>query len=385
MTRARITAPVSAAFVALLAVACPQAIHGLGDLDGGVDAGDGGSPPPTSDAGPPGTDAGGKDAGLPSDSGPATDAGSSDAGDRPILWGTMAGANNRYLHDVHGSAPNNVYAVGDLGQIHRFDGAQWTVVYQDNSNLSLHGIWVAPTGEVFAAGEGMIVSCTSGCTQPSDFVRTSANATLYGVCGLSAQQVYASGVAGNPGVYGALWQRSGGTWSAVSTNNGTFYNTKCWVAPDGAVFAAAQSKAVRFKSASFVAEPVDYTGWSASDIANQFFEDVWGDGTSVFAVGSRRRIIGRNPATGNWSFVFNPNGVNTFLTVAGPGPGEAFAAGRFITGQQLALWRGTGWAFAPNARDSVEIWGMWAATRDEYFAVGGVTSSFTGVILHGTR
>jgi len=64
-------------------------------------------------------------------------------------WNTLISTGTMY--GIHGSGVNNIYAVGNSGTIRHFDGKTWTkepVI--TNSNLS--GVWVSPSGKVYAVG-----------------------------------------------------------------------------------------------------------------------------------------------------------------------------------------------------------------------------------------
>ncbi len=378
------TPPVPLAALSVCLVAgCPQAIHvdgadgGLGD--GGVSASDGGGV----------TDSGSADAAVSNDGG--SDGGSSsgqDAGNA-LTWGAMAVSLPEQPEGVQGSASNDVYVVTAVGFIFRFDGSQWTQVFKDPSNYDYHSVWVDPgTKEVFAGGDSTLVHCSPPCTQQSAFATFGAVGSVTGVCGISSpQKVFAVSYDMNQGT-DYLYQWNGSAWGQVGGDTGAFSSAACWVAPDGSVFIAAQSYVSRYANSQFTQEPVDdYTSWTTSDIASQNFYAVWGDGTTVFAAGSHRRVLSRE-SNGHWTFQppgFNPSGANDFHAVAGWTSSEVYAMGTGdVTGQQVAMFGGSSWSFAPDIDSGVWIWGLWAAGPNEYFAVG--TDSLSGIyVLHGTR
>jgi len=61
------------------------------------------------------------------------------------------------MYGIDGSGVNNVYAVGNGGTIRHYDGKTWTkepVI----TNSNLHGVWVSPSGKVYAAGSlGVVI------------------------------------------------------------------------------------------------------------------------------------------------------------------------------------------------------------------------------------
>ncbi|MDD5307963.1 MAG: hypothetical protein PHU25_11635 [Deltaproteobacteria bacterium] len=66
------------------------------------------------------------------------------------------------LHSLAGRSATEVYAVGasgDAGLGLRWDGTGW-VRMNGPFDFSLNDVWVAPTGEIYVAGDGGVVRCT---------------------------------------------------------------------------------------------------------------------------------------------------------------------------------------------------------------------------------
>jgi hypothetical protein len=59
------------------------------------------------------------------------------------------------LNDVHGNAPNNVYAVGESGLMMQYNGTQWHTIR--NSGTTLWAIWVTAQHVVAIGDEGTIL------------------------------------------------------------------------------------------------------------------------------------------------------------------------------------------------------------------------------------
>jgi hypothetical protein len=282
-----------------------------------------------------------------------------------------------------------VYVVGSIGIIQHYDGSKWSLVYQDPSNLDLHGVWVDPAGNVYAAGDGQLVHCTPPCTQQSAFTSLSFSSQIMmaGVCGTTTGTAYAVGNDSNNNGY--LYQWSAGAWNLITSNTGIVASTGCWADTSGNVFISGQSYVWRYANATFTQEQIpDYSSWQTSDIANQYWNGIWGDGTSVFAAGFRRNIIGRLP-NGTWTFKnvgFLPWGVNDFHAIAGWTAADVYAAGTGdVSGEEAAEFTGGAWSYIPDLfPGGVYIWGMWAAGPNEFFAVGN-DNSLNPYILHGTR
>jgi hypothetical protein len=61
----------------------------------------------------------------------------------------------RLLHDVHGDAVNNVYAVGESGLMMRFNGTQWHTIR--DTGATLRAIWVSAQHIVAVGDDGTVL------------------------------------------------------------------------------------------------------------------------------------------------------------------------------------------------------------------------------------
>lgn len=370
------------------AAACIQPIEG--EPDGGFDAGttstDSGVTPADSgvvdphDGGGMGADAGSSDAGS-SDAG----TGETDAGMLgPLSWGQMTTTATSSFYAVGGSAADNVYAVGTNGQIHRFDGSAWSKVTQSPSNLDLRAVWVASDGAVFAGGGAQLVACEAGCTSAAAFDWSSVNVNVTGVCGEDANSVYAAGTNNlNKGVL-YKYDAAQDVWQSVSSDLGAYSTGGCWVAPNGAVYIAAQSSVVRYQNSVLFKETVNFPPqWDANQIAQQYFEAVHGVEGRIFVTGYRRGIIERN-AQGTWDYVIGPTGVNDYHALAGTVANGVLVGGsRSGDNAHLRAYDGATWS-VPASKPDLDVWGLWAADENTYFAVG-TKSGIDSAVFIGTR
>ncbi|MHB8872580.1 MAG: hypothetical protein ACYC8T_02735 [Myxococcaceae bacterium] len=297
------------------------------------------------------------------------------------------------LQAVSGSSISNVYVTADSGKIYRSTGGAFSsVVYTDASNRSINGLYVTPDGKVFAGGPYFLVHCLSGCAAQGDFTSvalTSPNSTeIFGVCG-GGGQVFA---VGNNGSYsrGTAFKFNFGTqvWDVFSQDTGVTNNRGCWVAPNGDLYVAAQGRVVRIDSAgSAFQESINPVAPPATEtITGLSLRAIWGSGTTVFATGTRRRIIQRR-ANATWDFVFTPpeNNGYDFYALGGASPNELLASGFSFGGQHWAKWNGTTWTFGPDLPLSLDVYGIWAANVDTYYLVGQRHNSWLPSVLRATR
>jgi len=97
-----------------------------------------------------------------------------------------------WMFDVWGTAPDDVYAVGDKGVIVHWDGSAWAIV-SSPCVKALNDVWGTSQSDVFAAGEGGTVLHYDGESWETS---RSGGIELEGVWGSSSTDVYAVGSLG---------------------------------------------------------------------------------------------------------------------------------------------------------------------------------------------
>ena len=109
-------------------------------------------------------------------------------------WFSAFSPTNYDLRAIAGNADSNVWAVGDFGKILHYDGATWTELKSDIA-VTLWGVWVATTGEVFVVGNNGYAAKYDG-KGVFEQLPTGVISNLYGVDGVNAEQVWAVGSQG---------------------------------------------------------------------------------------------------------------------------------------------------------------------------------------------
>jgi len=171
-------------------------------------------------------------------------------------WAEIGNLPVNQVQDIEGVSSQLVYVAGGVqagqntaGAIFRYDGVNWTQVYQGFT--SIMGLWVAPDSSVYALGRGQ--NCTSSVLHSNgaawDTVATLA-ADLFSIHGRTPQDIYAVGSCGSldskahwngsawsleqePQLNGPrqLWVSPGGEWvtvgayGAIQTNSGSGWLT----------------------------------------------------------------------------------------------------------------------------------------------------------------
>jgi hypothetical protein len=66
-------------------------------------------------------------------------------------WATVDDQPPGFVWWIYGSGAKDVYAAGEHGLVRHFDGERWSAVAA-HTDATLYGLWVAPSGEVWAVG-----------------------------------------------------------------------------------------------------------------------------------------------------------------------------------------------------------------------------------------
>ncbi|MBI5499536.1 MAG: DUF4215 domain-containing protein [Deltaproteobacteria bacterium] len=212
------------------------------------------------------------------------------------------------LFAVAGSAPDDVWIVGDAGTILHWDGAVGSST--TSGTRALRGVWASSVSAAWAVGDAATILRWDGSAWTAESPG-GATANFFGVWGSSADDVWAAGGAGT------LVHRTGGVWAVVASGT-TRELHGCWGSSSSNVFAAGFHGTVRrWEGASWVAS----------------------------ATGSNDDLYG----------------------VAGSSAGDAWVVG---DGGLILRWNGTRWTAAASGTAAL-LRGVWAATAGAAWAVGG--------------
>ena len=301
-------------------------------------------------------DAGAPDSGAPSDSGTGADAGDSGApGD--------AGTGDAGADGGPGDAgfPDAGTDAGDSGapDAGGADAGTWTKVLQVlDGGVALYGVWVAPSGDVFACGsKGTLLRLDAGVDVPS--ITTSGTTTFSAVCGTTGSEVFAVGSLGQV----RTWQDGGWKSDNIATS-ADLYGVTCL--SNGRVFAAGNDSQV-FQRASF-------GNWSGeSTVGGNLYNAIWGlSPNDIWVVGQSGVIVHRN-ATPAWVADTSSVGGMDLFGVSGTSASDVWVVGHDMA---VGHWDGGSWTGQFQSATS-RLWAVWAHTPTDAWAVG-----VNGLILH---
>lgn len=375
--------PVLAVF-ALATGGCPQSIATPGETDGATseDAMTGNADATTLDDATAHEDATTEvDSGQPADAGSPADAEPPDAGGpiNALTWSQMTvPPNTRIVECVWGRSSSEIYAGTSNGQLMSFDPANgWMNVWHEPSNFGIHAIW-GTTNKLFVASDTTLHVHSGGIqTTPQSL---GVGRWIYDLHGLGDNEVYI--VADTQNGRG-LFKYDGDSVDSVIEPDNVATLAAVYTPSAGRIFVGGNGHLFRYESFTLFDETVEWPAtWNQNDILNFTFYDISPAGSRLFAMGSRYLIFERD-ATGTWKRVHEPFLTDSLQSSAGF-ENEAYAVGANVTGGAIVRnYQGT-WT-ADQYNENVDLWDVWAAGPDEYFAVGGVNNTFDGIILRGTR
>lgn len=279
---------------------------------------------------------------------------------------------NYYLYSVWGSDSNDVFAVGHVGTIVRYNGSSWSLM-NSGVNLELRGIWGSSSDNVFAVSGGvgeegkalfydgnangnwtlMNIPTTERLfgvwgssetnviavglqgtilrydgNEAGDWEQIGIGVTinnLYCVYGLSSAQIYA---AGNNGI---VIEYDGSNWSVLRESPGE-YLYGIWGTSETDLYVVGKSSVS--DGQKMVIHHYDGTGWeteyNVSD-NGEALRGIWGSSAaSIFAVGFGGKVLNRDDSQNTWQEMSNIK--NSYLqSVWGSGENDVFVVGSAAT------------------------------------------------------
>ena len=175
------------------------------------------------------------------------------------------------LHDVWGTASNDVFAVGESGTIRYYDGSSWSLM-NSGTSVHLYGIHGTASNNVIAVGaEGTILRYT-GTTWSADSIGVTV--TLNGVWANNTNDIY---VVGNSGT---VLHYDGSSWQLIDKISGRNLND-VWGNGTGDVYIVGEDSNI-----------LHYNGtlWTSSFDEYVDLYDISGYSNTVMTVGESRTI-----------------------------------------------------------------------------------------------
>ena len=148
-------------------------------------------------------------------------------------WQGEASPTMAALNAAWGSGASDVWAVGDLGTILRWDGTAWTT-QTSNTVSNLRGLWGVDNKNVWAVGDNGTIVQWNG-TAWTVLPKPSNTHFYHAIGGLDASNIWVVGLAGV--IVRGSSNGSGSTWTAQSSGT-TATLSAVWPADASNVWAA---------------------------------------------------------------------------------------------------------------------------------------------------
>jgi len=244
---------------------------------------------------------------------------------------------------------------------HQTDGPVWSFrtlagawsTMTSNSSASLHGLWGSSASDVYAAGSGGELLHYNGSSWSAVSLGTSA--WLYDIWGLSASSVFVVGGSATILYY------NGSSWTTMSNPLGSEQLFGVWGTALNNVFAVGESGTI-----------IHYNGSAWSTMASGTTEYLYGMGginsSNVYATGEDGTLLRYNGTT--WLSISGVTS-NRLYHAWGLSPNDVYVCGW----RELQHFDGTSWS--PAMVTTADLRGVWGSAADDIFAVG-----ISGRIFH---
>jgi hypothetical protein len=264
-------------------------------------------------------------------------------------WTAQLSGTTDDLKGIWGSDANHIWAVGDKGRIVAWNGSAWAP-QTSRTTMDLAGVGGSDARNVWTVGdEGTILKWDGTAWAPQ---ASGTSSGLNGLIALSSSSAWAVGYDGT------ILKWNGSTWAAQASGT-TEMLKSIWGSDANHVWAVGGWGGLILKW--------DGTAWSEQPSGvTTTFESVWGtDSSHVWAVGSSRSPeISFFDGT---SWTRQAGGSESSLTgIAGSDANHIWAVG---LGGGVTAWNGSAWATQKSA-SKVALRGVWGTDSRNIWAVG---------------
>ena len=277
------------------------------------------------------------------------------------------------LYGIHGNAADNIYAVGQEGQVLHYDGISWSLlggIPASVATLDLKTVWVDDAGVATISGkDGLILqgSQSGGFTHFGNLV---IGGSLDGVWGVDGERVLV-------GENSQIWHHIGG-WAADDPIPTTQHLRDVWGAAADDVWAVGLTG---------VLNHWDGSAWTKIDgPTGSGLESIWGrSAEEIYAAGANGTILKWNGET--WLLIASQTDKDLRGVFGFPG-GDVWAVGKLGTIMRRGELAWGSVTIDPKVYDDgteeyyvTHLHGVWGASPDDVWAVGdgGDLFHFDGV------
>lgn len=129
-------------------------------------------------------------------------------------WESLPDAGSLALHAVCDTGDGGLFAAGQLGEIHHFDGRSWRKHFDLHVDVTILSLWAAGPASIFAVGdEGLIMHWDGAEWQR---MSSGTKSAIYGVWGMDSEHVLAVGD------FGLILRWNGSRWDEFHAGTENF-------------------------------------------------------------------------------------------------------------------------------------------------------------------
>ncbi len=278
-----------------------------------------------------------------------------------VEWSPIGDTQGWAIDSLWGYSSEDIWAVGEEGQIYHWDGQSWTFFDPGGNLHSLKDSWGSSSDNIFLAGTGGMVRHFDGENWSANYIDgTDSERGITSLWGIDDSHIYAVGSAG------LLYEYDGTDWTNLQT--GPIDHLRgVWYSAEDEVFAVGEN-GITVKWSS--------TGWEYIDSGvTDDFNDTWGQQDMIYAVGDNGTIIHWN---GDSCERMSSGTTEDLQCIRGLIDGSLFAVGandtvlRFSNSEWSNMSTGYG----------IDLNGVWAADETNVYVVGEVIDFSMSSIIH---
>lgn len=267
---------------------------------------------------------------------------------------------SRRLLGVWGSAPDDIFAVGDGGTVLHYNGTDWGGM-TSNTTASLTAVWGSSGTDVFAVGFGGTIIYYNGLGW-SPMTSGTGN-DLLAIWGSSGSDIYAVGEAGT------VLYFNGTNWSTIAIGISNWL-WGVWGSASNDVYAVGDNGRI-----------LNYNGsiWTPMTVGSTRFMSIWGtSGIDIFAGTIDGHI--RHYAGSAWD---DMTGVPWCENngIWGASSDFVFSAGN---NGRIIHYNGTTW-MSVTSGTSWDLFSVWGSSQSDAIAVGGEYAGQGIIVRYGPQ
>ena len=276
----------------------------------------------------------------------------------------------------------DTWAVSQSAGMYHLEATGFIGVRVPTTN-SITGVYVAPSGAVFATAGRHLLHCLGGCTTSTNWTATTVfgNETVDDVCGTSASDVYAVGSGGVSNV-GVLYFFNGAAWSALDTNLPLTNITGCMMTTEG-LYISGRRDVVRRAGAASNVETADLSTLNQGGEFQSWLALSRLSNGEMLMAGGDLQLAKRQGAS--WALAYTPTPASSATIFAAAGVGDEHWLGTYRDAQSrtLLIFKGGGVRYPPQP-PLEHLRTIFVVGPDEVL-LGGSSSGGDAAIVRATR